>query len=69
VSRRRYLRAVVRRATIRGYAQDQQLADPHHHLPGPDFNAAGRIFVEPPRLLQMIVDLVDYFRLVISQIP
>src|ERR1700731_2973449 len=58
----------VRIAQLFGWhAQNDDLADAHHNVPGHDFDAVGRELVVPPRLFQVLVYLIDRFRLVVPQ--
>src|SRR3954447_2369433 len=50
-----------------GHAQNDALADPHHHVPSDDFNTVGRELVVPACLLQVLVYLIDRLRLVVPQ--
>src|ERR1700732_3260018 len=50
-----------------GHAQNDDLADAHHHVPGHDFDAVGRELVVPACLLQVLVYLIRRFRLVVPQ--
>ena len=50
-----------------GHAQNDDLADTHHHVPGHDFDAVGRELVVPACLLQVLVYLIDRFGLVVPQ--
>src|ERR1700732_1941519 len=50
-----------------GHAQNDDLADAHHNVPGHDVDAVGRDLVVPARLFQVLVYLIDRFRLIVPQ--
>src|ERR1700736_5633147 len=50
-----------------GHAQNDDLADAHHNVPGHDVDAVGREFIVPARLFQVLVYLIDRFPLVVPQ--
>src|SRR5215471_9451164 len=56
----------VRVAQLLGrHAQDDELADAHHHVPGYDFDPGGRKLVVPAGPSQVLVYLVDRFCLIV----
>src|ERR1700730_17328717 len=50
-----------------GHAQNDDLADAHHNVPGHDVDAVGGELVVPACLFQVLVYLIDRFRLVVPQ--
>ena len=58
----------VRVAQLVGWhAQNDDLADAHHHVPGYDFDPVGRKLVVLASLFEVLIYLVDRFRLIVPQ--
>jgi hypothetical protein len=57
----------VSRSFSAGTRKNHDLADAHHNVPGHDVDAVGRELVVPACLFQVLVYLIDRFRLVVPQ--